>query len=152
MLFRSCMSVAKAMAEIGNPNSVTDAGVGALAARAGVVGKKNALKQVLKNSKNGKELEANLKKLLECEMYLFEDEDGMEFMRSRTGASGSPVGMPRASDTRCKLSISISSKLQWRCLCPYSSNVLEATYCFASQQSCQQIFCLACLLYTSRCG
>ena len=42
--------------------------------------KKNALKQVLKNSKNGKELEANLKKLLECEMYLFEDEDGMEFM------------------------------------------------------------------------
>lgn len=33
-----CMSVAKAMAEIGNPNSVTDAGVGALAARAGVVG------------------------------------------------------------------------------------------------------------------
>ena len=42
--------------------------------------KKNALKQILKNSKNGKELEANLKKLLECEMYLFEDEDGMEFM------------------------------------------------------------------------
>lgn len=42
--------------------------------------KKNALKQVLRNSKNGKELEANLKKLLECEMYLFEDEDGMEFM------------------------------------------------------------------------
>lgn len=33
-----CISVAKAMAEIGNPNSVTDAGVGALAARAGVVG------------------------------------------------------------------------------------------------------------------
>ena len=33
-----CMSVAKAMAEIGNPNSVTDAGVGALAARAGVMG------------------------------------------------------------------------------------------------------------------
>ena len=32
------MSVAKAMAEIGNPNSVTDAGVGALAARAGVIG------------------------------------------------------------------------------------------------------------------
>ena len=32
------MSVAKAMAEIGNPNSVTDAGVGALAARAGVMG------------------------------------------------------------------------------------------------------------------
>lgn len=42
--------------------------------------KKNALRQVLRNSKNGKELEANLKKLLECEMYLFEDEDGMEFM------------------------------------------------------------------------
>jgi hypothetical protein len=42
--------------------------------------KKNALKQVLRNSKNGKELEANLKKLLEYEMYLFEDEDGMEFM------------------------------------------------------------------------
>lgn len=42
--------------------------------------KKNALKQVLRNSKNGKELEANLKKLLECEMYLFEDEDGMKFM------------------------------------------------------------------------
>lgn len=33
-----CMSVAKAMAETGNPNSVTDAGVGALAARAGVMG------------------------------------------------------------------------------------------------------------------
>lgn len=32
------MEVAKAMAEIGNPNSVTDAGVGALAARAGVRG------------------------------------------------------------------------------------------------------------------
>ncbi len=32
------MFVAKAMAEIGNPNSVTDAGVGALAARAGVMG------------------------------------------------------------------------------------------------------------------
>lgn len=42
--------------------------------------KKNALQQVLKNSKNGKELEANLRKLLECEMFLFEDEDGMEFM------------------------------------------------------------------------
>lgn len=33
-----CMSVTKAMAEMGNPNSVTDAGVGALAARAGVMG------------------------------------------------------------------------------------------------------------------
>lgn len=33
-----CMTVAKAMAEIGNPNSVTDAGVGALAACAGVMG------------------------------------------------------------------------------------------------------------------
>lgn len=32
------MEVAKAMAEIGNPNSVTDAGVGALAARSGVIG------------------------------------------------------------------------------------------------------------------
>ncbi|MCT4614680.1 MAG: glutamate formimidoyltransferase [Marinifilaceae bacterium] len=32
------MDVAKAMAEIGNPNSVTDAGVGALAARSGVIG------------------------------------------------------------------------------------------------------------------
>jgi glutamate formiminotransferase/formiminotetrahydrofolate cyclodeaminase len=32
------MFVAKAMAEIGNPNSVSDAGVGALAARAGVMG------------------------------------------------------------------------------------------------------------------
>lgn len=32
------MEVAKAMAEIGNPNSVTDSGVGALAARAGVQG------------------------------------------------------------------------------------------------------------------
>lgn len=42
--------------------------------------KKNALQQVLKNSKNGKELEANLRKLLEYEMFLFEDEDGMEFM------------------------------------------------------------------------
>ncbi len=34
----NCMEVAKAMAEIGNPNSVTDAGVGALAARSGVIG------------------------------------------------------------------------------------------------------------------
>lgn len=42
--------------------------------------KKNALKQILRNSKNGKELEANLKKLLEYERYLFEDEDGMKFM------------------------------------------------------------------------
>ena len=33
-----CMAVAKAMAETGNPNSVTDAGVGALAARSGVIG------------------------------------------------------------------------------------------------------------------
>lgn len=33
-----CMAVSKAMTEIGNPNSVTDAGVGALAARAGVIG------------------------------------------------------------------------------------------------------------------
>jgi len=33
-----CMDVAKAMANIGNPNSVTDAGVGALAARSGVLG------------------------------------------------------------------------------------------------------------------
>lgn len=32
------MEIAKAMAEFGNPNSVTDAGVGALAARAGVQG------------------------------------------------------------------------------------------------------------------
>lgn len=32
------MDVCKAMAEIGNPNSVTDAGVGALAARSGVIG------------------------------------------------------------------------------------------------------------------
>ena len=32
------MEVIKAMAEIGNPNSVTDAGVGALAARSGVIG------------------------------------------------------------------------------------------------------------------
>ncbi len=33
-----CMAIAKAMAETGNPNSVTDAGVGALAARSGVMG------------------------------------------------------------------------------------------------------------------
>jgi len=33
-----CMEVCKAMAEIGNPASVSDAGVGALAARTGVVG------------------------------------------------------------------------------------------------------------------
>lgn len=33
-----CMEVMKAMAEIGNPNSVSDAGVGALAARSGVMG------------------------------------------------------------------------------------------------------------------
>lgn len=34
----ACMEVCKAMAEIGNPASVSDAGVGALAARAGVMG------------------------------------------------------------------------------------------------------------------
>ena len=34
----NCMEVSKAMAEVGNPNSVTDAGVGALAARSGVIG------------------------------------------------------------------------------------------------------------------
>ena len=34
----NCMEVSKVMAEIGNPNSVTDAGVGALAARSGVIG------------------------------------------------------------------------------------------------------------------
>lgn len=34
----NCMEVAKAMAETGNPNSVSDAGVGALAARSGVMG------------------------------------------------------------------------------------------------------------------
>jgi glutamate formiminotransferase/formiminotetrahydrofolate cyclodeaminase len=33
-----CMSIIKAMAETGNPNSVTDAGVGALAARSAVMG------------------------------------------------------------------------------------------------------------------
>jgi glutamate formiminotransferase/formiminotetrahydrofolate cyclodeaminase len=33
-----CMEVLKAMAETGNPNSVSDAGVGALAARSGVLG------------------------------------------------------------------------------------------------------------------
>jgi glutamate formiminotransferase/formiminotetrahydrofolate cyclodeaminase len=33
-----CMDVCKAMAETGNPNSVSDAGVGALAARSGVMG------------------------------------------------------------------------------------------------------------------
>jgi glutamate formiminotransferase/formiminotetrahydrofolate cyclodeaminase len=32
------MEIAKAMAEIGNPNSVTDAGVGALCARSAVMG------------------------------------------------------------------------------------------------------------------
>jgi len=43
------MEVMKAMAEIGNPNSVTDAGVGALAARAGVQG---AYLNVLINAKD----------------------------------------------------------------------------------------------------
>ena len=38
MFCYECMEVVKAMAEIGNPNSVTDAGVGALAARSGVIG------------------------------------------------------------------------------------------------------------------
>jgi glutamate formiminotransferase / formiminotetrahydrofolate cyclodeaminase len=33
-----CMPIIKAMAETGNPNSVTDAGVGALAARSAVMG------------------------------------------------------------------------------------------------------------------
>jgi glutamate formiminotransferase / formiminotetrahydrofolate cyclodeaminase len=37
-LSHESMEVIKAMAEIGNPNSVTDAGVGALCARAGVMG------------------------------------------------------------------------------------------------------------------
>lgn len=37
-LCHDCMDVARAMAESGNPNSVTDAGVGALAARSGVLG------------------------------------------------------------------------------------------------------------------
>ncbi|MDR1414978.1 MAG: glutamate formimidoyltransferase [Odoribacteraceae bacterium] len=37
-LCNDCMEVARAMAEEGNPNSVTDAGVGALVARAGVLG------------------------------------------------------------------------------------------------------------------
>ncbi|MDR2130240.1 MAG: glutamate formimidoyltransferase [Odoribacteraceae bacterium] len=37
-LCHDCLEVIKAMAESGNPNSVTDAGVGALAARAGVLG------------------------------------------------------------------------------------------------------------------
>ena len=32
------MKVAKAMAEIGNPNSISDAGVGAIAARSAVMG------------------------------------------------------------------------------------------------------------------
>ena len=35
---RKSMEVAKAMAETGNPNSVSDAGVGALAARSAVMG------------------------------------------------------------------------------------------------------------------
>ncbi len=34
----AAMEVAEAMAEIGNPNSVSDAGVGALAARSAVMG------------------------------------------------------------------------------------------------------------------
>ena len=33
-----CMPIIKAMVEIGNPNSVTDAGVGALCARTAVIG------------------------------------------------------------------------------------------------------------------
>ena len=33
-----CFEIVKAMAEIGNPNSVSDAGVGALAARSAVLG------------------------------------------------------------------------------------------------------------------
>jgi len=33
-----CMDIIRAMAETGNPNSVTDAGVGALAARSAVIG------------------------------------------------------------------------------------------------------------------
>jgi glutamate formiminotransferase / formiminotetrahydrofolate cyclodeaminase len=38
LLCYESMEIMKAMAEIGNPNSVTDAGVGALAARSGVLG------------------------------------------------------------------------------------------------------------------
>ncbi len=77
-----CMEVCKAMAEIGNPNSVTDAGVGALAARSGVIGaylnvKINAadledkayVEKVLADGaelvKKAKDLEAEIMKIVE---------------------------------------------------------------------------------------
>lgn len=42
--------------------------------------KQFALRALLRNCKNGKELEAKLKKLLEKEKYIFDKEDGMSFM------------------------------------------------------------------------
>lgn len=42
--------------------------------------KKRAIQQILKNSKNGKELESNLRKLLENERYLFTGEYKMEYL------------------------------------------------------------------------
>lgn len=42
--------------------------------------KKRAIQQILKNSKNGKELESNLRQLLENERYLFTGEYKMEYL------------------------------------------------------------------------
>lgn len=42
--------------------------------------KKRVIQQILKNSKNGKELESNLRKLLENERYLFTGEYKMEYL------------------------------------------------------------------------
>ncbi|MDY0279308.1 MAG: glutamate formimidoyltransferase [Salinivirgaceae bacterium] len=81
----AAMDVAKAMAEIGNPNSVTDAGVGALAARSGVLGaflnvkinaaelddKTFAASMVTKGEtivKKANELEATIWKLVEAKI------------------------------------------------------------------------------------
>lgn len=77
------MEVSKAMAEIGNPNSVTDAGVGALAAVAGVRGaylnvKINAAglddKQFVENVlKEGEEMVAKAQKLEQEIMKIVEE-------------------------------------------------------------------------------
>lgn len=61
------MEVIKAMAETGNPNSVTDAGVGALCARTGVLGAHMNVRINSKDYKNKQAIEALLKEAQEIE-------------------------------------------------------------------------------------
>lgn len=61
------MEVIKAMAEIGNPNSVTDAGVGALCARTGVLGAHMNVRINSKDYKNKQAIESLLKEAQEIE-------------------------------------------------------------------------------------